>query len=133
MYADLFQDWTTLSGDETTTSIIQSELKWGDFERYSDIILYTECKLLVKGGADQLKIFYETAPSKDESLFGTLAAVTLTLNQTIVTPILLSQGPSIPLSRWARWRLAPDGVAPTEAWMAVFRIHIAANAVGVLR
>lgn len=127
MYADLFQDWTTLAADVSVTSITQSELKWGDFQAYSDIIFYTECKLL---NGDGLALVYETAPAKDEALFSPLVSVGLQLGVTQVSPILLSQGPTIPLSRWVRWRLVLE--EPAEAWLATFRVHIAARAVGVL-
>lgn len=131
MYAYLMQDWTSLVVDETVADIIQSEADWMSFQPYQDIVFHTECKGLGKGGATDIELRFETAPAKDESLWSVMASVTLALNQTVVTPILLASGPSVPLSRWVRWRLVPTD-APASDWLATFRVHCSANAVGVL-
>lgn len=131
MYAYMLEDWKTLSGAGGVADILQTESNWMSFQPYQDIVFHTECKSLALGGADAIQIAYETSPTKDDSLFSVLATVTLVVGQTIVTPILLASNPAIPLSRWVRYRLLTSGAA-AEGWLATFRIHCSANAVGVL-
>ena len=88
-------------------------------------------RIEVAPGANNIQIIYETSPTKDESLFSAMATVSLEVNQVQVSPIILATAPAIPLARWVRWRLHVDGVADSN-WLTTFRLHCAANAVGVI-
>ena len=90
MYSFVLENWKTLSGAVGVTDITQSESDWMSFQPYQDIVLYTECKNVDKGGATNLQIIYETSPTKDESLFYPMAIVTLVVNQLQVNPIILA-------------------------------------------
>ena len=132
----LLQDWITLRMAGTVPSITQSEPNWLSCEAFQDVVFFLEVQDIVVGGtATALQMNYETAPTKDETLFAPMATA-ISLNpaspptRTIVTPILLAQNPDVPLARWVRWRLQPD-LLPGAPWAATFRIHCAVNARGV--
>lgn len=132
MYGYLLQDWITIRGSQTGVAIIQSEADWASFQPYSDIVFWLEVKSYVAGGLTSLTLDYETAPAKDESLFVKMITTTnITAAVTRQDKVLLAQNPTVPLARWVRWKLTPNGTVSSE-WGITFRIHCAANAVGAL-
>jgi hypothetical protein len=88
------------------------------------------CPSVEFGGGDLILLSYETAPAKDESLFGLMtSAPALYPSATpIVTPVLRSGGGRV--GQWVRWRLWQGNTMPTETWSVTFRLHCALNAVG---
>lgn len=137
MYSYLVQDWITLRLDAAQTTITQSELDWMSFQPYQDIVFWLEVRGVLLAGADSISLAYETAPAKDESLFLPMVAAEVLTTGTPTAPqikkVLLSQvgAGEYPLARWVRWKLTVNGV-PDPQWGLTFRIHCAANAVGVL-
>lgn len=133
MYGYILQDWITIRGSQSGVSIIQSEADWMSFQPYSDIVMWLDTKAVTLAGLTSLTLAYETAPARDESLFTAMvSAVTLTAATTpLITKVLLSQNPTVPLSRFVRWRLIPTGT-PTGEYGACFRIFASANAVSML-
>jgi hypothetical protein len=134
MYGYILQDWITIRGNTTVTSIGQSESGWLGLAPFQDIVLWLDVREFSVGGATSLLMHYETAPTKDESLFTdmvTPVTVALSASPIVPTKILLAQNPTVPLGRWVRWRLTLNGTA-TSAWDATFRILACCNAVGAV-
>jgi hypothetical protein len=131
VYGYMLQDWLTIRGTQSGSHITQSEADWISFQPYQDIVFWLEVKSVTLAGLTSLTLEYQTAPAKDESLFVPMvSAVTLAASTTpAVTKVLLAQNPSVPLARWVRWKLFPNGT-PSGEYGTCFRIHCAANAVG---
>ncbi len=133
MYGYILQDWITIRGTQSGVSIIQSEADWMSFQPYGDIVLWLDTKAVTLAGLTSLTLAYETSPAKDESLFTPMvAAVTLVAGTSpLITKVLVSQNPTVPLARYVRWRLIPTGT-PTGEYGACFRIFASANAIGLV-
>lgn len=133
MYGYVLQDWITIRGAQTITSVIQSEQDWLGFSAYQDIVFWLDVRELTLGGYGSLSMNYETAPTKDDVLFTNMvSAVSMSAGATpTVTKVLLSQNPTVPLARWVRWRISASGGSPSGAWDVTFRILCAANAVSM--
>ena len=135
MYGYLLQDWTTIRGSTLQLSppgVTQSEGDWMSFQPYQDIVFWLEVKSVTLGGLTSVTLDYETAPAKDESLFvKMITTTTLTAPINRQDKVLLAQNPTVPLSRWVRWRLTYVGTSTSEYGLC-FRIFASANAVGPL-
>ena len=131
MYGYVVQDWITIRGAQSITSIIQSEQDWLGFSAYQDIVFWLDVRELTNS-AGTITMNYETAPTKDDSLFvAMVSGVTMAAAATpTVTKVLLNQNPTVPLARWVRWRISTTGVG-AAGWDATFRILAAANAVSM--
>jgi hypothetical protein len=133
MYGYILQDWITIRGTQSGVSIIQSEADWMSFQPYGDIVLWLDTKAVTLAGLTSLTIAYETSPAKDDSLFTPMvSAVTLVAGTSpLITKVLVSQNPTVPLARYVRWKLIPNGT-PTGEYGACFRIFASANAIGLV-
>lgn len=133
MYGYLVQDWLTIRGTQANAAVIQSEADWLSLQPYQDVVFWLEVKSVTLGGLTSLTLEYQTAPAKDESLFTSMTtAVTLAAGTTpTITKVLLAQNPTVPLARYVRWKIIPNGT-PSSEYGVCFRIHCAANAVGAL-
>ncbi len=119
--------WTTMRGASTVAAITQSEAQWLDLQRFQDIVAWLEVKNITAGRSnEQSMTTYQTAPTKDESLFQpVIAAINYEGVLLKVSPGLMLSA-SVPNARWLRWVLSATG-APTSSWDATFRLWIAAN------
>jgi hypothetical protein len=74
------------------------------------------------------RLFTQTAPTKDESLFtNVIAAANLVASAApAVTKGLLSSA-NVPVARYLRWQI----IGPAGTWDATFRVLIAANSPGM--
>jgi hypothetical protein len=132
MYGYTLQDWITIRGATSVTSITQGEQGWMGFAPYQDIVFWLDCREVSVSGATSININYETAPTKDDVLFtGMVATAAISAGTPAVTKVLLAQNPTCPLSRWVRWRLSVVGT-PTSSWDVTFRILCSVNAVSVV-
>jgi len=133
MYGYTLQDWITIRGATSVTSITQGEQGWMGFAPYQDIVFWLDIREVTPGGATNILMNFETAPTKDDVLFTgmTSSGVVMAAGAPIVTKILLAQNPTCPLSRWVRWRINASST-PTSSWDATFRILCSANAVSVV-
>lgn len=142
MYGYLLQDWTTIES-ASNSPFTQSEADWMSFQAFQDIVLFLEVRAVDLEGLTSLGLAFQTAPAKDEALFSAMQFTTSTTpsqsvtlaasSSPVVCPVLLANGPLVPLARWVRWQLVPNGsVTSGKVWSVCFRIHCAANAVGVL-
>ena len=140
MYSYILQDWTTIESDYQNQRVLQAETDWLSFQPYNDITFWLEVRGINLGGGTGMTMFYDTSPTKDDSLFtamitnGTTVALGPPIGAAIVTPVISSlvwPTYGIPLGRWVRWRLQGSG-DQTANWGANFRILCAANAVSAL-
>lgn len=134
MYGYTLQDWITIRGATTVTSIIQGEQDWMGFAPYQDIVFWLDVREATLGGATHLVMNYETSPTKDDSLFQAMTTgpnIDAVVGTPTVTKVLLAQNPTVPLARWVRWRISVSGTA-SSSWDATFRILCSANAVSVV-
>ena len=136
MFGYVLQDWTTIRGQSTTTSIIQNESDWMGFSSFQDMVFYIDTREATFNSAT-INLAIQTAPTKDEVLFQpmtTQSFVTATYTPGLVLlggsqlpRVVLAAGPSVPLSTWVRWQLTQSGA--TNAWDLTFRILVSANRV----
>ena len=128
MRAFVLQDWVTIRGATAVTSVIQNEAGYAQLDAYQDCFFWLQVAEFTAPGSGTLKLAYETSPLKDESLFTAMS--TLTISSTVmtpptITPVIMSQNPSVPLSRWVRWHLTT--ASPTGGWDVTFRVLLVAN------
>ena len=127
MRAFVLQDWVTIRGATAVTQVIQNESNYAQLDAFQDAVFWIQvAEITTSSGTITLN--YETAPLKDESLFSAMASSSLTtaaMSPPLISKVLLSQNPSVPLSRWVRWRLTQ--ASATAAWDATFRILLVAN------
>jgi len=119
MYGALLQDWTTIEGASSVATLTQSEAFWLDTSQYLDLVTFLQVV-----AASGCTLSYQTAPTKDESLFQSIDTVTLTSGVTV--GIYLRDTASFPLSHWLRWSLGGGGTT----WNVTFRIWVALNQPG---
>lgn len=127
METKILQDWTTIRGDSTVTSITQSASDWLDVSQYQDVTFFLLVREATGGGGFAPSVRYQTAPLKDERLFTTMtsgtggAGVTVTsvLTSTFVT------NTAVALGAWLRWQVVPTGA--TSTWDITFRVVVALN------
>jgi hypothetical protein len=134
MYGYILQDWVTIRGNSSITNITQGETGWLGLAPFQDIVVWLDTREVTLGGATHLQIQFETAPTKDDSLFQAMAtAVNLDANVGTVniTKIIMAQNPTVPLGRWVRWKILVSGAA-SSAWDATFRVLACCNNVGAV-
>ena len=128
MFGVMLQDWTTVHVTGTAGTVKQSEPTWVDVGDYRDIVLWLETRGVLIPALQSVQLYYETSPTKDDGLFSTLASqASLAANTRYIDKVLEASNPSVPLSKWVRWRLAVTG-SPSTEWGATFRIHCSLNA-----
>ena len=127
MHTLILEDWLTVSGPGGVGDVItQDETRWLDLEAFQDVVLYLECREAL--GATTATVTIQTAPTKDDSLFQTVATTTFTAGATpVLFPVILASA-TTPLARYLRWQITgPAG----NAWDATFRVLVAANSPGM--
>lgn len=128
MRAFVLQDWVTIRGATAVTSVIQNEASYAQLDAYQDVVFWLQVAEVTVPGTGTLTMNYETAPIKDESLFTAMTTVgitTTTMTPPKVSSVILSQNPSVPLSRWVRWHLTT--ASASAAWDVTFRVLLVAN------
>lgn len=109
MQGVVFQDWTTVREDSTSSTFTQSEALWLNVDDYSDVVFWLEVESVVIGSSLQLS--YETAPTKGDVLFQavTNSVCLLTSTQPVITKVINGQS-NLPLSSWLRWKVSTVGL-----------------------
>jgi hypothetical protein len=126
MYCCVAQPWITVRGGSSISSITQSENAWLDLSPYQDLVAWLQVSELTNGSGT-VSMAFQTAPTKDDSLFvAVTAAATVATGVAITT--MLKDTTTNPLSRWLRWQLTVSGAS--SAWDATFRLLLSANVVG---
>ncbi len=126
MYAMVLQDWVTISG-VGTGSTIQTEPDWLDMTPFQDLVAWLD----VRDATSGTTLFLETAPSRDDNLFVSMNTGGYLLNPIIsstplVASLLMGQA-TVPIAALLRWRIS--GVVGT--WSTTFRIIVSGNAPGL--
>jgi hypothetical protein len=126
MRAFVLQDWVTIRGGTTVTSIIQMEANYAQMDAFQDVVFWLQVSENTTSGGT-VTMNYETAPIKDESLFTAMG--TKAINGAAMTPAITSviaATATTPVARWVRWRLVGSGTF-TAAWDVTFRLLLVAN------
>ncbi len=130
MYGVLLQDWTTIRGNTSVISIVQTASGWLDVSDYEDLILWLQVQEVNVGGATNVVMNYQTSPSREDLLFVNMVAGVNMAAATAPTlsAVILSQNPAVPPAGWLRWSLSLSGT-PTSTWDVTFRLFVACNCV----
>ena len=128
MHSFILQDWTSIRGGTSVSTITQQETEWLDLGPYQDIVAWVDVKETmnngVAGGSPTLLI--QTSPILEDAFFQSMLTVTMTAAAApAVLPAMMSSA-TLPLARYLRWQ-----IVGTPAWDATFRIAIAANSPGM--
>jgi hypothetical protein len=124
VHAFVLQDWILVKGTTTTVlQVTQAEHGWLDLEEYQDVVFWL---MVNEVAGTTCAISYQTSPTADETLFSTMATVTLTAATAPVVTQVLMLAASVPLARYVRWQLNGTG-----SWEASFRVMVAANSPGM--
>lgn len=127
MHTYLLQDWTTLRGTTALTTLSQPESGVLDLSFVQDVVGWLEVKE-VTPTTGQLTLSYQTAPTKDESLFVTMGVGVALTGPGVTATVMLKNVSSVPLTCWLRWQLGTNGMGIT--WDLTFRIYLSCNIVG---
>lgn len=111
----LLQDWTTINGNVAGTIVKQSEDCYADLLGCRNLTIFMETAELI----DTININFDTAPTKDESLFANVAVWRPSIGVT-ATSVLYATA-TVPIARYLRWRFATGA---TTAWACTFRVWL---------
>ncbi len=128
MYCFVMQPWQVIRGQSIVTTVTQTEANWLDLTSYQDVVAWLDCKEFNAGGGTNVQMAYQTAPTKDDSLFLPIVSP-FNVALGVTTTVMLKDVVTNTLTRWLRWQLTVTG-SPSSVWDATFRIFIAANVVG---
>ncbi len=126
MRAFVLQDWVTIRGASTVTSVIQNEANYAQLDAYQDVVFWLQTPE-VTTGLGTVTMNYETAPIKDESLFTAMSNSSLALTSGSMAPSIqpVRLGDAKPIAKWVRWHLTASGTS--VAWDVTFRLLLVAN------
>jgi hypothetical protein len=134
MRAFVLQDWVTIRGASTVTSIVQNENNYLTLDAYQDAFFWLQVSELTNGSTATVMLNIETSPLKDETLFYPTQGLALTTTYMSPPKIIgvtlygIQSGTSIttpPIARFVRWHITQTGNAAT--WDVTFRILVSAN------
>jgi hypothetical protein len=126
------QDWTTIRGGGSVTTVTQQETDWLDLAPYQDVVFWIDVKETTHNGTagGSPTLYLQTSPTLDDSLFQsmTTSGVTMTAAAapTVLALLMASASTVVPLARYVRWQ-----IVGTTTWDATFRIAVAANSPGM--
>ncbi len=136
MFGYILQDWTTIRVQSSSQTVTQNETQWLGFNSFQDMVFWVDTREATIPSGGTIVLSLETAPSKDEVLFQQMAPINLvqgSYSPGLYIPsgnlpkVILSQGPSVPLATWVRWRAWLSGA--TALWDLTFRVLLTANRV----
>jgi hypothetical protein len=124
MHGFILQDWTTIRGGGSVTTVTQQETDWLDLSPYQDVVFWVDVKEVTSNPT----LYLQTSPTLDDSFFQSMTTVTMAAAAapTVVALLMLSASTTIPVARYVRWQ-----IAGTTTWDATFRIALAANSPGM--
>ena len=111
MYGVLLQDWTTIEGASSVTTLNQTDAFWLDTSAYLDVVTFLQVATV-----SSASIAYQVSPTRDETLFQSMASLTPSVGVTV--GVYLRDTAAYPLSHWLRWQLSGAG----SAWNITFRV-----------
>jgi hypothetical protein len=133
MHGYVLQDFVTIRGASTVTTVNQTESAWLDVTPYQDLFAWIDVREVTLGTWTGIQINLQTAPIKDEFLFktmqGTATTVTGALSTPTIVPIIYSATTNnVALGSLLRWQLVPTG-GTASTWDITFRIAVCCNMV----
>jgi hypothetical protein len=126
VYCYLLQNWTTIRVDTSLTLFTQAENDYFDATGFQDLIGWLEVKEATFS-TQAPTLSYQTAPTKDDAAFQTMATVANLSVPGVSTTPMLKELTVPPLARWLRWQLQ---CSSSGTWDLTFRIFCALNAIG---
>lgn len=114
----MLQDWTVVSGQDYEMVVTMPSERWADLGGYVDVMFFTEISSYSDGYGGVIAL--QTSPTRDESLFKTMATVTFQQSPPAVSIVRFASA-SVPLSRWVRWQVSAPS-ATTNRWDVAFRV-----------
>src|ERR1022692_4885718 len=112
MHGHVLQDFVTIRGASTVTTITQTESAWMDVTPYQDLFAWIDVREVTLGSLTNIKINLQTAPIKDEFLFVTMPATTVSVSGALSSPTILqviysagSATNNVALGSFLRWQL----------------------------
>lgn len=136
MHGFVLQDFTTIRGATSVSTITQGENGWLDVSAYQDLFAWIDVREVTLSSANNIQFNLQTAPIKDEFLFTNLQATPLQVTGALTAPsiiqVIYSAGSTpnkVALGAWLRWQLVLNGT-PSAAWDITFRIAVTCNHVG---
>ena len=128
MHGFILQDWTTIRGGGSVTTVTQQETDWLDLSPYQDVVFWIDIKETTNNDTpdDSPTLYLQTSPTLEDSFFQSMVTVTMVAAGTpSVVPALMASA-TVPLARYLRWQ-----IVGAPGWDATFRIAIAANSPGM--
>ncbi|HEY3819495.1 MAG TPA: hypothetical protein VGL81_20135 [Polyangiaceae bacterium] len=126
MHGFILQDWTTIRGGGSVTTVTQQETDWLDLSPYQDIVFWID----VKEVTTTATLYLQTSPTLDDSFFQSMTtagiAMAAAAAPTVLPLLMASASTAVPLARYVRWQ-----IVGTMTWDATFRIALAANSPGM--
>jgi hypothetical protein len=125
MHGFILQDWTTIRGGGSVTTVTQQETDWLDLAPYQDVVFWID----VKEVTSTATLYLQTSPTLDDSFFQSMAAGVAraaAAAPTVLPLLMASTSTTVPLARYVRWQ-----IVGTTTWDATFRIALAANSPGM--
>jgi len=125
MHGFILQDWTTIRGGGSVTTVTQQETDWLDLSPYQDVVFWID----VKEVTSTATLYLQTSPTLDDAFFQAMATgVTMTAAAapTVLSLLMASASTTVPVARYVRWQ-----IVGTTTWDATFRIALAANSPGM--
>jgi hypothetical protein len=117
----LLQEWNTVRGNLTTTTVTQQEHHYADLLHFQDVSLYMETSDM----SGSPTITFQTSPTRDDNLFQAMDATGTFIPAVGVTVRTLRySNVSVPLARFVRWKFTGSTAAP---WSCTFRIWLSPN------
>lgn len=133
MHGFVLQDWTTIRGGSSISTVTQSEHQWLSLDGYQDLLAWIDIREVgLASNMSNIAFNLQTAPIRDEPLFVTMEASPLLATQALTTPsvrkvvLAVSSTWTVPLGKFVRWQLVSN-VNPNATWDTTFRILLCAN------
>jgi len=134
MHNYVLQEWITIRGTSSSTTITQGESGYLDLAPYQDVIFWILC-MEASPSASTVYMNFQTSPTKEDYLFQPLStsptspiAMNTSTSSSNPYKVLLVNTPNIPLARYVRWQLSGPSATP---WDVTFRVLVQANALGL--
>jgi hypothetical protein len=118
----LLQDWTTLTGNSSVTSVKQSDEGWLELVGARDLLFYVD--VAEATAAVGPIVYVESSPTPDDELFSELTHVTTSSTGVQMAAALARNAPLQPLCKFVRWSV---GVTTPGTWSLTFRAYACIN------
>ncbi len=112
----MLQEWLSIGGSVSLTSLGQGADRWVDLGDIEDVVLTLE----VTNVAGDVTMNYETSCSIEEASFVS-CVVPFILTTGVRSDSVLAAYANVPVQQYLRWRISTSG---SYAWNVMFRIWL---------